>query len=132
MPSGSCEFCFKYSTAEEGMQMEISQVPSMESEALTFRKDISKGFVVQVNLAVWVAPSCDGKRYQEPNKAVMMNVPDFGKSSYQRNTIGGICVRSHTIPIIQEFYCVPVFHPRRHRAKSDVQAVIQKVERVEH
>ena len=65
------------------------------------------------------------------NKAVIMNVPDFGKSSYQRNTIGGICVRSHTIPTIQEFYYVPVFHPRRHKAKPDVQGVVQKVDTVE-
>jgi hypothetical protein len=30
-------------------------------EALTFRKDISKGSIVEVDLAILVAPMCDGE-----------------------------------------------------------------------
>jgi hypothetical protein len=72
---------------------------------------------------------CDIKRL---DKAIVTNaIPDFVESSYQRNTIGGICVRSHTILTSQEFYYVPVFHPGRHKTKSDFQGVFQKVDAVE-
>jgi hypothetical protein len=65
------------------------------------------------------------------NKATIMNaIPNFVES-YQKNTIGGICVRSLTIPTIQKFYYAPVFHPRRHKAKFGVQGVFQKVDAVE-
>jgi hypothetical protein len=57
-------------------------------------------------------------------------IPDFVNSSYQRNTIGGICVISHTILTIQEFYYIPVFHPGRHKAKSDFQGFLQKVDAI--
>ena len=53
------------------------------------------------------------------------------KPSYQRNTISGICIGSHMILASQEFYYVPMFHPGRHKAKSSIQGVFQKVETVE-
>ena len=57
---------------------------------------------------------CNTKRL---DKTTMTNaIPDFTESSYQRNTIGDICVGSHTIPMGQEFYNVPVLHPGRHKA----------------
>ena len=75
--------------------------------------------------------SCDIKRLDK-DKATMTNgIPDIMEPSYQRNTIGGIGVGSHAILASQEFYYVPMFHPGRHKAKSGVQGVIQKVDTVE-
>ena len=75
--------------------------------------------------------SCDIKRLYK-DKATMTNgIPDFIEPSYQRNTIGGICVGSHTILASQEFYYIPMFHPGRHKAKSGFQGVVQKVDTVE-
>jgi hypothetical protein len=73
--------------------------------------------------------SCDIKRLDE---ATMINArPDIMEPSYQRNTIGDICVGSHTIPMSQEFYYIPMFHPGRNKAKSGFQYVLQKVDTVE-
>jgi hypothetical protein len=75
--------------------------------------------------------SCDIKRLDK-DKATMTNeIPDIMEPSYQRNTIGGICIGSHTILASQEFYHVPVFHPGRHKAKSGFQGVLPKVDTVE-
>ena len=73
--------------------------------------------------------SCDIKRL---DKATMTNgIPDIMEPSYQRNTIGGICVGSHTVLTSQEFYYIPMFHPGRHKANSGVQGVVQKVDTIE-
>jgi hypothetical protein len=75
--------------------------------------------------------SCNIKRLDK-DKATMTNgIPDIMEFSYQRNTIAGICVGSHTILANQEFYYVPVFHPGRHKAKSGFQGILQKVDTVE-
>ena len=73
--------------------------------------------------------SCDIKRLDKP---IMTNgIPDIMEPAYQRNTIGSICIGTHTILASQEFYYVPMFHPGRHKAKSGFQGVIQKVDTVE-
>jgi hypothetical protein len=75
--------------------------------------------------------SCDIKCLDK-DKATMTNgIPDIMEPSYQRNTIGGICVGSHTILASQEFYYVPMFHPGRYKAKSGFQRIFQKVDTVE-
>jgi hypothetical protein len=75
--------------------------------------------------------SCDIKCLDK-DKATMTNgILDIMESYYQRNTIGGICVGSHTILASQEFYYVPVFHPGRHKAESGLQEILQKVDAVE-
>ena len=61
-----------------------------------------------------------------------MNItPDVVECPYQRNAIGGIYVRTVKMPTNQEFHYVPMFHPGRHKAKSDFQGFLQKMDAVE-
>ena len=74
---------------------------------------------------------CDIKCLDKDKATMTDGIPDIMEPSYQRNTIGSICIGSHTILASQEFYYVPVFHPWRHKAKSSFQDVFQKVDTVE-
>ena len=73
---------------------------------------------------------CDIKCLNKDEATMTNGIPDILKPSYQRNTIGGICIGSHIILASQEIYYVPVFHPWRHKAKSGFQSVLQKVDTV--
>jgi hypothetical protein len=74
--------------------------------------------------------SCDIKCLDKDKATMTDGIPDIMEPSYQKNTIGGICIGSHTI-LGQEFYYVPMLHPGRHKAKSGFQGILQKVDTIE-